>query len=102
MPVSGTKKDSSTFAYSSESILYTFRVIMTTDDREDLFYDDYDTLDTLNIAVTNSTYNNATTMSYFDGMGIAPNFVLYDTYLECKDALEKGEVDALVSNVMEF
>lgn len=102
MPVSGTKKDSSTFAYSSESILYTFRVIMTTDDREDLFYDDYDTLDTLNIAVTNSTYNNATTMSYFDGMGIAPNFVLYDTYLECKDALEKGEVDALVSNVMDF
>lgn len=102
MPVSGTKRDESEFAYSSESVIYSYRAVMTKKIRTDLYYEDYDALNQMKIAAVPSFLSDQTIMGYFENLGVAPEFVQYDTFNECKAALDAGEVDALVSNIMDF
>lgn len=102
MPVSDTKKDQSEFIYSSESIIYTYRAIMTKNERADLYYNDYDYFDNMKIAVVQSFLKNQNTMGYFKGLGVKPDFEVYDSYPNCRQALEEDQVDAVISNIMDY
>ncbi len=101
-PVSSEKMTNSNYQYSNESIIYTFMSILTLENRGDLFYNDIEQLDKIKIGITSSSLRDNATLNYFKNRGITPEFVEFPLYKQCEDALRNGQVDALVSNIMDY
>lgn len=101
LPVSTPSTPSEKYDYSVEPILMTFHSIMTLKSRADLFYHDYDTIAKLKIGIVDGQLSRTNVGSYLQTIDVMDNLIIYDDYNSCKSALEAGEIDALISNVMD-
>ncbi|MBU5479472.1 transporter substrate-binding domain-containing protein, partial [Eubacterium sp. MSJ-13] len=95
------KKTSSKLSYTTEDIMTTYHSIMTKKNRGDLYYEDYDGIDKMKIAVTKQLLQYTGMTSYLKSINVYDNLVYFDDYNECKAALDEGDVDGLISNVMD-
>ena len=105
MPVSEPLKTSSTgshFSYTTEDIMTTYHSIMTKKKRGDLFYEDYDSIGKMKIAITKGTFEYTGMKSYLKSIKVYDNLIYFDNYNECKEALDANKVDGLISNVMDL
>ena len=101
MPVSEPLTSSDTVSYTTEDIMTTYHSIMTKKNRGDLYYEDYDGIDKMKIAITKDLLSFTGMESYLKSIEVYNNLVYYDNYNECKAALENNEVDGVISNVMD-
>lgn len=103
MPGTLPQKPSTTLEYTSESVMDTYRAVMTLKSREDLYYKDYDNFSNLKIAMAATMLSNTDVRKYLDDVGISESdIVLFDAYSQCRQALDSGEVDAVISNIMDL
>ena len=105
MPVSEPLKTSSIgshFSYTTEDIMTTYHSIMTKKKRGDLFYEDYDSIGKMKIAITKGTLEYTGIKSYLKSIKVYDNLIYFDNYNKCKEALDEDKVDGLISNVMDL
>lgn len=103
MPGTLPKTPSDTLGYTEHSIIDTYYAVMTLKDRTDLFYQDYDEFAKLKFGMSQSLYNSAPFAAKLAGTNITQdNLVFYEGYNECREALANGEVDAVISNIMDL
>ncbi len=103
MPATMPLIPSSALSYSATSIIDTYHVLLALDTRDDLYYQDYETIGTLRIAISGNFYHVTTVKTYLDRIGIAKDQLVFcEDYDECHGKLVSGEVDALVSNIMDM
>lgn len=102
MPVSVPSSPSELFDYTVEPILMTYHAIMTRNDRTDLYYHDYERISGLKIGIADGQLTRTNVGLYLDTIGVMDNLVTYADYNRCKAALDAGEIDALISNIMDF
>lgn len=103
MPATRPKNPSTTLGYSGTSILDTYNVILTLNERNDLYYQDYDTIQTLKIAVSQNFYDVNNVQSYLDGIGVsADQLIQCENYEDARDKLAAGVADALITNIMDM
>ncbi|SHK60535.1 response regulator [Hespellia stercorisuis] len=103
MPATTPQTPSTTLGYSENAIASTSHVLMTLKSREDLFFEDYDTFRQLKIGITHSMHNNLSNGEIHSDIGLEDeNLVFYDTVEEEKAALEAGNIDAFISNIMDM
>ena len=89
--------------YSEHHIIDTYHALMALKSRGDLCYQDYGTFRTLRVGVTRAMYE---AYSYQEELRMANvpegNLIFFDSYNDCRAALESGGIDALISNVMDL
>lgn len=103
MPGTMPANPSTTLEYTQRSIIDTYYALMTLKTRNDLYYEDYDTFQNLKIGVSESLYNAAGLEEELANANISSdNLVFFDGYNACREALETGKVDALISNIMDL
>ena len=102
MPVSESSKASDDLSYTTEDIMTTYHSIMTKKNRGDLYYEDYESINKMKIAVTEQLIDYLEMSSYLKTIKVYDNLVYYDDYNKCKEALDSGKVDGLISNIMDL
>lgn len=102
MPVSEPLTVSNTCSYTTEDIMTTYHSIMTKKSRGDLYYEDYNSIENMKIAVTKQLLKFTGMRSYLKSINVYDNLVYFDDYNACKTALDNGAVDGLISNVMDL
>ncbi len=103
MPATPPPTPSKALGYTQHSILDTYYAVLTLKSRDDLFYEDLNTLKTLKYAISRSLYRSASLALPLQKVGISTeNLGFFDNYSDCRDALESGSVDALISNIMDM
>ena len=102
MPVSEPVKASSELSFTTEDIMTTYHAIMTKKNRGDLYYDDYNSIYRMKIAITKQLLDYVGMKSYLKSINVYKNLVYYDDYNECKQALDDEKVDGVISNVMDL
>lgn len=91
------------YNFTTEDILPSYHALMAYKSRNDLYYKDYDTIKTIKIAVTKQIMETAGVERYLRSIGVPPDHLLFfEDYNHCKEAVYKGQADALVSNVMDL
>lgn len=101
MPVSESVQPSEIYNYTTEDILTTYHAIMTLDSNDKFYYEDYDAISKMKLAVTENLVAKTGISDYLTSLGVIDNLVYYDNYNECKEALNLGYVDGLLSNIMD-
>ncbi len=103
MPGTLPVSPSNTLGYTEHSIIDTYYAVMALKSREDLCYQDYETFQTLKVGISRPVYQSAGLENELEDAGIpAEHLVFYDGFNACRAALEAGEIDALISNVMDL
>lgn len=103
MPGTLPSSPSTTLEYTEQSVIDTYYAVMTLKNRKNLYYEDYDQFKKLRIGVSQGLYDTARLADDLAEENITEkNLVFYDGYNECREALAKGEIDALVSNIMDL
>ncbi|MEG0919085.1 MAG: transporter substrate-binding domain-containing protein [Anaerovoracaceae bacterium] len=103
MPVTDTDFIRDKYKYSKNNIIGTFNAIMTSKNRDDLYYDDKDTLANIKIAVMKNQYDFDVDKEKLFKLGVSKgNLDFYNTYEECLKKLNAGKVDAVLSNIMDL
>lgn len=102
MPVSESSKALDDRSYTTEDIMTTYHSIMTKKNRGDLYYEDYESMNKMKIAVTKKLIDYIGMSSYLKTIKVYDNLVYYDDYNQCKEALDNGCVDGLISNIMDL
>ena len=102
MPASEPVKASSELSFTTEDIMTTYHAIMTKKNRGDLYYDDYNSIYRMKIAITKQLLDYVGMKSYLKSINVYKNLVYYDDYNECKQALDDEKVDGVISNVMDL
>ena len=102
MPVSEPTKPSELYDYTIEPMLTSYHAIMTLKSKENLYYQDYPGIAHLKIAACSNLLDKTGVGSYLDAIGVTDNLIFYPDYNSCRAALDTGEVDALISNVMDL
>lgn len=90
------------FEYSELSFGTEYTVLVTTSDREDLYYEDYESFDGLKVAVLNNYPLTEFYVSYMKMHDFETELVYFDTIEESKAALKNGQVDAMVDSIMDI
>ncbi len=101
----GTLPDppSDTLGYTQHSILDTYYAVLTLNSRTDLIYNDFDAFENLKIAISENLYAAAPVERNLASMKLSQkNLVFYDGYNACRAALDAGEVDAVLTNIMDL
>ncbi|NLU23207.1 MAG: response regulator [Clostridiales bacterium] len=103
MPGTLPSSPSTTLEYTQHSVLDTYYALMTSKNRNDLIYDDFDTFSSVKVAVSSNLYQSASIEEYLESMNLTKeNFVFCEEYSDCREALAAGQVDALISNIMDL
>lgn len=103
MPATMPTKPSSELGYTAESVMDTYYTILTLKNRNDLYYNDFDKIGKLKIAITQGSLDKTSVTDYLPDLNISEdNLLVYEDYNACLEALRNGEVDALISNVMDL
>ena len=97
MPVSESVKASSELSFTTEDIMTTYHAIMTKKNRGDLYYDDYNSIGRMKIAITKQLLDYVGMKPYLKSINVYKNLVYYDDYNECKQALDDEKVDGVIS-----
>lgn len=91
-----------TFQYADLASGYTFGIIATNPDSK-LAYEDFEAMKDITFGMVKTYVRRAEFMSYLDDNGIkSPKIREYDSTAELQDALDDGEVDAMVHTFMEI
>lgn len=93
--------DASPYIRTSAHIIENYMAVMTLVSSDALYYEDYETINSLKIAMTPSVRKAASVQTFLTEKGLTPKIYLFETTDECKAALENGAVDALISNIMD-
>lgn len=91
----------SPYIRSKAHIIENYMAVMALASSDGLYYEDYETINNLKIAMTPSVQNADSVQTFLQENGLSPQMFIYDTTNECKTALENGTVDAIVSNIMD-
>lgn len=90
------------FAYSELDLGTEYTVLVTTKDRQDLYYEDYAHFSEMKIAVLHNYPLTEYFLTYMKIHGFTPELVYYNTIEESKSALREGKVDAIVDSIMDI
>ena len=90
------------FAYSEMHFGMEYSVLLTTPDREDLFYQDYENYNGLKVVVPEGYPMTDYFITKMHNHGFDVELCYYATYEECKAVLDAGEVDALVTSILYY
>ncbi|NCC43810.1 MAG: transporter substrate-binding domain-containing protein, partial [Clostridia bacterium] len=100
MPGNLPTEPSDIFQYSNYSVIDTYYAMMTLNTRDDLYFEDYDTFGSLRIGISENQYDYIGETAGFQSLGIdKEQLIFYDGYNACRQALEDGQVDAVISNM---
>ncbi len=102
LPVSEPVKPSVTYEYTTEPMMSSYHAIMTLNTRNDLYYQDYEGISGMKIGMAGELLEKTGTGDYLESIGVYDNLVFYDDYNSCRAALDAGEIDGLISNVMDL
>ncbi|MDD4850096.1 MAG: ATP-binding protein [Gemmiger sp.] len=103
MPGTAPSVPSTDLGYTQHNIMDTFYAVLTLNSREDLIYNDYATLGTLRCAVTRGLKKVSPVDGQLAGVGMSQeNLVDYENYNACRAALDAGEVDAVITNILDM
>ncbi|MEG2144379.1 MAG: transporter substrate-binding domain-containing protein, partial [Oscillospiraceae bacterium] len=102
MPVQDTPVHPEQYVYSTDNIMHSFFALMTTKNRDDLYFEDYEKFSDLKIAVDKYTMEDENLEEYITSHGLEKNLKVYGGYDLCLGAVKNGEADALISNVMDM
>ena len=89
------------FAYSELDLGTEYTVLVTSQNRTDLYYEDYANFGKMKVAVLNDYPLTEYYISYMKIHEFASELVYFDTIEESKKALEEGKVDAIVDSIMD-
>lgn len=101
-PAMMTEARKEQFDYSELSFGTEYTILVSNQDREDLYYEDYETFDRLKIAVLKDYPLTEYFLSYMKIHEFEPELIYYDNIDESKAALKSGEVDAIVTSIMDM
>ena len=101
-PAMETEARKENFAYSELNFGTEYTILVANKDREDLYYEDYENFGNLKIAVLKDYPLTEYFLSYMKIHEFEPELVYYDSINESKAALEAGEVDAIVTSIMDM
>ena len=101
-PVMMTDVRKEKFAFSEQDFGTEYTVLVTKQDRDELYYEDYAAFDGMKVAVLNDYPLTEYYMEYMSTQGFSTELVYYGTSNESKTALENGEVDAIVTSIMDM
>lgn len=89
------------FAYSELDFGTEFTVLVTTSDRDDLYYEDYEHYSDMKVAVLHDYPLTEYFLTYMKIHDFSSELVYYNTIDESKVAMANGEVDAMVTSIMD-
>ena len=101
-PAMMTDARKETFSYSELSFGTEYTILVTDEDREDLYYEDYEAFAEMKVAVLENYPLTDYFISYMKNHGFESKLVYYSTIEESKEALKEGEVDAIVTSIMDM
>ena len=101
-PAIKTDEREEIFSYSKLPFGTEYTVLVTNADNEKLFYEDYEGFEGMDVAVVKDYPLTEYFMEYMDEYEFSSNLIYYDSVKEARDALEKGEVEALVTSIMDM
>ena len=101
-PAMMTEERKEEFDYSELSFGTEYTILVTDKNREDLCYEDYDTFNRLKVAVLNDYPLTEYFLLYMNIHGFDSELVYFDNIDESKAALASGEVDAIVTSIMDM
>lgn len=90
------------FAYSELSLGTEYTVLMTSKDRDDLYYEDFEHFGTLKVAVLSDYPMTENFINYMKINGFSSELVYFDNTEAAKQALKEGKVDALADSIMSY
>ena len=90
------------FAYSELSFGTEYSVLLTTKDRTDLYYGDYESFGKMKVALLNNYPLSEYYINYMKIHGFSSELVYFDTVEESRQALREGKVDAMVDSIMDI
>lgn len=90
------------FSYTRQGIIYSYMSIFTMDERDDLYYNDIAQIQGLRIGVTEERKDNGALQEFWEEAGIVPQLEVYPEIGACKRALKNGEIDAIVTDSMNY
>jgi len=90
------------FTYSELDFGTEYTVLVTNNDRDDLYYEDYQNFNNLKIAVLNGYPLTDYFLTYMKIHDFSAELIYYNTEDESKAALDNGEVDAIVNSIMDM
>lgn len=99
-PAQRTQERDGNFIYSSYSIGQEFGALLTLNNRDDLIYEDFDTFSEINIGCSGTSVYEGDFKKYARIKGFAPNIIHYQNTDEAIAAMEQGEIDAVITNLM--
>lgn len=99
-PVMMTDARKEKYSYSELAFGTEYTVLLTTADREDLYYEDYENFGGLKVAVLKDYPLTEYFITYMNTQGFSSKLVYFDTIAQSKEALANGEVDAMVDSIL--
>ncbi len=90
------------YSYSEMSFGTEYSVLVTTADKEDIYYEDHARFDGMKVAVLQDYPLTDYFISYMETHGFTSELVYYNTIEESRVALNNGEVDAMVTSIMDM
>lgn len=90
------------FAYSELNFGTEYTILVTRDSRDDLYYEDFETFEDIKVAVLNDYPLTDYFISYMEMHDFEADLVYYDTIEESNEALSTGQVDAMVTSIMDM
>lgn len=101
-PAMLTEERQKQYDYSSLEFGIEYTILVTDVERNDLYYEDYDAFDDIKVAVL---YNYPLTEYFIEYMrtnGFESELVYFDSIDESKKAMDSGQVDAIVTSIMDM
>lgn len=90
------------YNYSELEFGTEYTVLVTDADRDDLYYEDFEGFGNMKVAVLNNYPLTEYYMSYMETHGYQSELVFFDSIAESKAAMEAGQVDAIVTSIMDM
>ncbi|MBR4026912.1 MAG: transporter substrate-binding domain-containing protein [Lachnospiraceae bacterium] len=101
-PVIITKDRKEKYAYGGINFGTEYCVLITQKDRTDLFYEDYESFQGIDIAVIEGYPLTKYFLEYMNCNGFSANLQYYKTIQEAKTALQQGIADAAVTSILDI
>lgn len=89
------------YSYSELDFGIEYTVLVTQADKDKLYYEDYEAFDGMKVAVLYDYPLTEYFINYMNTQEFESELVYFDTIKESRDALESGQVDAMVTSIMD-
>lgn len=90
------------YAYSELSFGTEYTVLVTNADKDELYYEDYEHFNQMKVAVLKDYPLTDFFIDYMKTQGFSSELVYFDSIQESEEALESGQVDAMVTSIMDM